>query len=248
MTDLERRLSDLADHIEWPDRDLSPIVRSRLAGKRSTSPLRLRWVAALAGVVVVTGLLVTPPGRTAVAEILGVVGIEIRWSDDVSAVDSHADLQLGDSVSLTAAVDSAEFALLVPGGLPGTPDAVYRDGDRVSTVWEAWADLPKVGDTGIGLLHMQFPARLDGALLSKRLGPSSAIETVVVRGRTAYWIDGGPHTVTYVDEFGVEREETTRLAGNVLLWEEDGVTHRLETALQRETAIAIAENLQPVEP
>lgn len=245
MTDLERRLSDLADHIEWPDRDLSPSVRSRLAGTPASRPMRLRWVAALGGIVVVAALLVTPAGRTAVAEVLGVVGIEIRWSDDVSAADSHRGLQLGDPVSLTEAVDSAPMTLLVPGGDPGPPDVVYRDGTRISTVWEPTTELPEVGDSDVGLLHMQFPARLDGALLSKRLGSSSAVETLIVRDRTAFWIDGGPHTVTYLDEFGVEREETTRLAGNVLIWEEDGVTHRIETALPRESAIVIAEDLQP---
>jgi hypothetical protein len=39
-------------------------------------------------------------------------------------------------------------------------------------------------------------------------------------------------------------EETTRLAANALLWEANGVNHRLETTGDLESALAIVETLE----
>jgi hypothetical protein len=41
------------------------------------------------------------------------------------------------------------------------------------------------------------------------------------------------------------REEPAWLSGNVLAWEENGVTHRLETMQTLEEALALAESLLP---
>ena len=74
----------------------------------------------------------------------------------------------------------------------------------------------------------------------------SAITATHVRGDLAFWIDGAAHTFMYLDADGQPQSEEYRLAGNVLLWEANGVTYRLESELTRETAIAIAESLLPV--
>ena len=41
-------------------------------------------------------------------------------------------------------------------------------------------------------------------------------------------------------------EDSARLTGNVLLWEAEGVTYRLESSLDLELSLAIAESLAPV--
>ena len=38
--------------------------------------------------------------------------------------------------------------------------------------------------------------------------------------------------------------KNARLAGNTLLWERDGITYRLEAALARDDAIAVAVSLR----
>ena len=77
-------------------------------------------------------------------------------------------------------------------------------------------------------------------------GPATSIETVSVAGNPGFWIDGAPHTFFLAcSEVDSEecREERYRLAGNVLLWEDDGVVLRLESALSREASLAIAASL-----
>jgi hypothetical protein len=58
-----------------------------------------------------------------------------------------------------------------------------------------------------------------------------------------YWLTGAPHVISYVDADGVVVDETVRLAGNVLLWEQDGVTFRIESLLSRAEALEIASSL-----
>jgi len=44
----------------------------------------------------------------------------------------------------------------------------------------------------------------------------------------------------YRDASGIIQTETLRLAGNTLIWEQDGVTFRLEAQVSREDALRIA--------
>ena len=240
---LESRLSELAEHIDWPSSDVSVGVRRRLDRR---SPVRppVAWVAAGSLAALVALGLVTPGGRSAIADVLGVVGIEIAWSEDSADVGTHRDLALGESVSAETAAARAGFVLLFPATTVGPPDFVYIDDSRVSTVWRPSPRLPEVGDSGVGLLHMQFLAELDGALLTKQLGSGATLTAVEVRGTVGFWIEGAPHLLTYLDTDGVERTETTRLAGNVLMWDEDGVTHRIESGLGQVRAVEIADDLQ----
>jgi hypothetical protein len=240
---LESRLAGLADHIDWPTRDLRTSVETRLADDGARRRPSIGWVAAAATAIALVVVILSPAGRTAVADLLGVVGIEIRWSDELS-VRMEGELDLGQRVTVAEAVGGTDFALLLPAALDH-PDAIFLESGRVATVWVASPDLPEAGDSGVGLLHLQFRAELDSALVSKRLGPDTSVQSVSVRGRTGFWIEGAPHVVTYLEN-GVEREETTRLAGNVLLWEQDGVTNRIESDLPLVDVLTIVASLQPV--
>jgi hypothetical protein len=60
------------------------------------------------------------------------------------------------------------------------------------------------------------------------------------------WIEGAPHVISYEDAAGIRVEEATRLAGNVLMWESDGVTHRLETTVGRQATLSLARSLQSI--
>ena len=53
------------------------------------------------------------------------------------------------------------------------------------------------------------------------------------------------HEFFYLDADGEPQPDTARLAANTLLWERDGVTYRLESALDRDAALAIARQLTP---
>jgi hypothetical protein len=60
------------------------------------------------------------------------------------------------------------------------------------------------------------------------------------------WIEGAIHTFTLLDQAGNPIEETTRLAANVLLWEINGVNHRLETTGDLQNSLAVVETLEPL--
>ncbi len=97
---------------------------------------------------------------------------------------------------------------------------------------------------GIGLLLGQFEGRLRPDLIKKITAGATRLRGADVGGLPAYWLSGAPHTFLYVDENGRIAEDNARLAGNVLLWERNGVTYRLESELSLEAAVAIAESLR----
>jgi hypothetical protein len=106
--------------------------------------------------------------------------------------------------------------------------------------------LPAAGDTGIGLILTQREERSDAYQGVKTVSPETEVEAVFVDGVHGFWIEGTPHTLVLVDETGMEREETRRLAANVLLWAKDGISYRLETTGDLALALAIAESLSPI--
>jgi hypothetical protein len=112
--------------------------------------------------------------------------------------------------------------------------------------------LPVSDETGVGALLTQFQGEADRNLIEKGLLDDGAEEThleaVMVGGEPGFWINGAPHAFFFVCyDAGECRQERYRLAGNVLIWEQDGVTLRLESALTREDALAVAESVSTLE-
>ncbi|MPZ52049.1 MAG: hypothetical protein GEU79_04825 [Acidimicrobiia bacterium] len=248
--DVKEMLADLATDVDWPDDgDLTGRIRSRLAvpvSRRSGRRLLRATLAILSAVVLIAAVLLIPAGREAVAELLGVAGIEIELTEDASS-DLGSDLDLGRPVSLREALDIVDFVVIVPDDEIGAPGGAYIDDEnRVTLVWGGGNPLPAAGDTEVGLLHTQFRSDDGATLLVKKVGPGTQIETVAVGDAPGFWIEGEPHVLRYLDGDGAVREESTRLAAHVLLWEADGVTHRIETTVSLEETLPIAESLRPV--
>ena len=66
---------------------------------------------------------------------------------------------------------------------------------------------------------------------------------ITVDGRRGYWISGGPHIVGVLDRNGDLYQDRTRLAANTLLVQDGDRILRIESALSRDEAIAIARTL-----
>jgi hypothetical protein len=163
-------------------------------------------------------------------------------------VPAGAHLRLGQALALAEARARVAFPVLTP-DLPelGAPDEVYLSdppaGGQVTLVYRAGPGRPvAAGETGVALLLAQFRA-LD-IFVGKGLGPGTRLEELTVNGGRGYWIEGGPHLLVYRDASGAVRDEMTRLAGNVLLWEQGGQTLRLEGALTKEAALRVAASLR----
>ncbi|MCI0542863.1 MAG: hypothetical protein L0Z49_00280 [Actinobacteria bacterium] len=237
MTDLERRLMAVSEVVDWPRGEVTERVRARIAVPRRRPQVWLR-VAVVALIVVVTFAVATPWGRQAVANLLGVTGITIRWGETTAEIGDELDL--GEMVNLQEAMGRVGFPLLVPDDPPAT---IYHDvmpsGGAIHMVWAADEPLP-AGDGDIGVLYSQF--QVSGSDGYFKTVDDSTVETMTVRGLAGFWIEGAEHYLAYWDE-EPPIEESTRLAGNVLAWHENGVTHRIETRGDLDSALALAESL-----
>jgi hypothetical protein len=244
---------------QWVSTPFSPRM-GRRAGDEGLAPglgPRGLWlVAALLLIALVSGLVLFPEARNAIADRLGLQGVSIRWVDEVPTPEPSrvgAPLLLGRPVTLDEAQAAVNFPVRIPTAAGfNAPNEIYLldqdNGAMVSFVYPAGPGLPATNQTGVGALLTQFRGEADRGLIEKGLSDDAArathLQAVAVSGEPGFWISGAPHgffVVCY--DVGECREERYRLAGNVLLWEQDGVTLRLESALSLKDALAIAESV-----
>jgi hypothetical protein len=109
-------------------------------------------------------------------------------------------------------------------------------------VWQSETGLPAAA--GVGILYSQFQVT-EAELFVKSLDTTVEVIELSVRGQRGFWIEGAPHYVVYRDASGALHEDAARLAGNVLAWEEGGVTHRIETIHSLEETLRLADSLRP---
>jgi hypothetical protein len=208
-----------------PEPDLVPRVRERLE-----RPSRRPWlILALAAVAAVGALLAIPQTRAAIFDLFHIGGVEVeRVATQPQAPNRAADL--GEPVSFDAAQDRVDFPLVAPDG----DFTTYYDGSvaggMVNLAWEGLVLSQWHGE------QLQFA--------QKQVGPGSRTVSVSVNGATGLWITGARHEIVYRDETGQVDAKTRRLVGNVLLWDRDGITYRLEGAKTRAEALAAVRNLR----
>jgi hypothetical protein len=258
---LERRLRALGPQLVVPDASgVATAVRRRIeAGDLPAGPVdvptlrttRRRVLVSLAVVLVLVLTLTLAIGRSrnAVADWLGLRGVEIeRTPEPVHGLGS--DLQLGRRVSLAEARDALGFEPLVAARAQyGPPDAIYVTdspaGGRVTFLYAPRSGLPPAAGSGVGLLITEFEATVDGPVLQKTAGPDTSIAVLEIDGRRAYWLEGAPHAVSFTDRDHKQFQEVSRLAGNTLLFARGPRTIRIESGLMRAEAIAVAGGMEP---
>jgi hypothetical protein len=244
---LERALVDLAIHLDHPTApDLPARVRARIEdavappGRR---PLRIRARVAIAAVaaLAVGGVTLGP----AIADWLGIDGVRVRQeAPPVTAVGQSLDL--GEAVSHDDAEAQVGFDLQVPGRL-GDPDELWIDHAAlvpiVTLVYRPRPGLPAAELTGAGALLSELRGAVDDRTVIDKFARDARVELVRVNGARALWIEGA-HEVAMLAPDGRIVVERVRLAANVLLWERDGITFRLESVLTRDAAIRIAASVR----
>jgi hypothetical protein len=150
----------------------------------------------------------------------------------------------GRPVSIAEAAEIAGFEPLLPAAL-GSPDRVWVDvaeisfegdtGSRIVLAWRPGPGLPRLQGTPWGAVLMQFEGEIDVA--SKLIfEDTGTVEPVFVDGRDAYFTSG-EHELDLLTDDGVRR---FRVTGNVVLWNDEGLALRLETALSKVEAIGLA--------
>jgi hypothetical protein len=238
VDDLERELRDLSAWLETPDApEVTARVRAQLA---APVPRRRRWRYYLAAALVALLVALLPPGRAALAD--AVAGL-LRFAGIIIATSPAPALPTGTPSPLPsqrpATLDEARRNVRFPIRLPaklGPPDQVLvADPDGTGTYRVA-----TLLYRGGALRIDAFDGRLDPVFQKQAGGPGA--DWVQVNGGFAVWI-GGPHALTYVDRAGQVRVETARLAASTLIWEQAGVSYRLEGDLTKLEAIEIANSL-----
>lgn len=269
--ELEAELQALGAELAYPVADVSVAVRARLADApsgrrrlRSASWLRTRprwrqsgpwlWrvaVAALAVVMATGAVLAASPGaREAVADWLGLRGVEIHYRDPSQQPPPlGATLSFGERVGSADARRGLSFPpLLPPPGVFGTPDEFYLSpfptGGRLTVVYRARDGLPVAAPGGEGLLLTQFRGGVSDVAIRKLLDGGVRLDQVTVSGGPGYWFGGEPHQLFFADADGQFFEDRSRLAGNTLVWLQGDLTLRLESALSKEDSIRLAESLR----
>lgn len=157
---------------------------------------------------------------------------------------------LGSVLGLGTALPLAEVEriagldlILPPDPAIGPPDVVYVAGERATVVWASRPGLPATGDHGVGLLISEFNGRVESGYYEKILGSGAKLTRVTVNGSPGYWISGPPHFFYYINPQGEAVDDSRREVGDVLIWSAGAVTYRLESGLDMESAIRLAETL-----
>ena len=265
LVDLERALAELADSLEFPDAsDLPERVVAELDRPAVVTPFvqrpavrRVLALAAAAIVIVGVVLVASPRARRAVADLLGIGGVAIRTSDTTFApVPSSTPSTISSTVSPPSPPTDPPGAISVEDGaaelgiVPPVPTALgppetttLRDG-RLSLQWPTSDTLPATRLPEVGALLTVFRGQVEEPLFEKVLQPGTTYERVSVDGQPAVWLGGEPHLFLYLGPTRDIEEEELRLAGNTLIWTVGPYTYRLESALDRDAAIAVAETVE----
>jgi hypothetical protein len=254
MSELERQLTQLGRELDWPATpDLSVGLREGLAPApvRRRRPLIFRrsLAIALAGLLVLAGgVFAAVPGvRDAVLEFFGLQGATVERREQLPNAPPRRPPDVGARTTLSAARDSLGFDPLVPEAA-GRPDGVFVDsevpGGRLSLEYRPRAGLPEARSTGLGLLVDEFRGDLSPDYAGKIAGQATHVERLRIDGEQAIWLEGAPHFFFYRAPGEPFREQSLRIAQNVLLLEHGNVLVRLEGAFGRARALELARSLR----
>ena len=216
--DLARELTALAAHVDWPE---TPELRLALEPRRGRRPIAA--ALAFAAVLALFAALAVPQSRGAILRFFHLGSATIVRVDKLPAAQERP-LEVG----LGAPVTRADAATLLKGTLllPSATAPLYRTGSAVSIVFSY---------KGAPVLLNEFP--YGSGFMKKLASGGTSIEPGGVEGVPSIWISGARHDFFFPSA-------SPRLAGNVLIWEQNGTTYRLESrSLSHADALALARSL-----
>ena len=248
MIDLERELRDLGEHLDHPAGDqIVRQLRTRLSNASSGASPRPQWPRRRAVATVIVSIaavlllaVAIPPSRDAIADLLGLGSHEVGRPDRVAVPPHHPPVTTSlpsgqvSSLSLESARQAVDFPIRVPGHVAATPQVTVDSSVPGGLVALAYPSFT--------LVEVASPPDV-AAGLAKLVAPESHVRVVAVRGRPGLWITGTHHQIPYLDRDGTVRRGSSRPTGHVLLWDEDGVTYRVEGFARQAAASEIASSI-----
>ena len=257
--DFETQLQSIASGMDYPPTpDIAGAVTRRLRVPRPRHTNRAIARSLVIVLVLLVSLLLIPPVRAAVLDFIQVGIVRIFRSEPeptleqipatrmpVTATPSPTLSSLiplleemAGETTLAGAQSLAGYPILLPTypASLGVPDRVFvQDAGKPMTIL-VWVD-PQKPDRVSMSLHF-IP---EGSWAVDKFEPSG-IEETNVGGTRAIWAIGPYPLRMRSGDLVIVR----MLNGHVLIWEETGVTYRLETDVTLEEAVKIAESLQPI--
>lgn len=223
------------------------------------------WLrVAAAACVVVVGVGAFEPSRSAIASWLGIGAVRIELVEradppttTTTAAHGHSSASAPvptssapepptstpvtlDATEIAAVADRLSFPLhLADPAVAGGPVAIALDPASGTT---PTSDVVTVTYPEFTLVELATLPNGQPSM-AKLLPPGTTVTPVTVAGRPGMWIAGDPHELMYLDREGRAQTDTVRQAGNVLLWEDGGITHRIEGLGSLDRAQAIAASL-----
>lgn len=241
--------------------DIAGAVHQRLKAKPSPSffhRTRLAWVAIV--ILVFVAMMAVPSVRAQVLEFLQIGAIRIFLSESTPMVTPDTSPEeTGSQLIMTATpisqpavypsiadlagettLDEAQNELDFPIQLPtypsdlGNPDRIFLQDFEGPAVLLVWLEPDQPEQIRMNLLIL-------GPDVFAQKGAPTLIAETSVNGQRAIWTEG-PHFLY----LGGSMYQTVTLVveGNILVWEQDGLTYRLETDLPLEEAVKVAESLE----
>jgi hypothetical protein len=242
---LGRALAGLASDVAFPPTPpMAQAVTSRLRAEREARirppfPSMALWSRRRVLVLVAVGIAAVLGLGFAARLVLGAAEIRVQPGVTPSG-PPLVPSGLGSSVPVAQVEDEVGFDVRLPAGPPPDEAYVFRTsaaGKAALFAWLAEAGGPSL--PGTPWRQMLIEIRGDERTLVKDVGRFEDATTVHVDGRRAFWIDT-PHELIVMTPDGAE---TFLIQANVLIWEDAGVTHRLETTLDQAAAIDLAETV-----
>lgn len=258
MSEFERwesQLQETARSFSYPPTpDIAGAVGGQIARRRAGLAPRRRASLALAAIVVlIVGLLLVPPVRAGILEVLRIGVVRINLVEPTVIPPPTAEptrtqptvtprptplssiLDLEGETTLAAAQARVDFPIRLP-SYPadlGAPNKVFVQDFGGPVLIFVWLD-------------DQQPDRVRLSMYQFAPGPYAektrpqVIKPVTVNGRPAIWGEGEHLLITRSG-----RDVMRRLVdGHVLVWTEGQATYRIETDLSESEAIRVAESLR----
>lgn len=260
----EKQLSSIAKGLDYPRTpDVAGSVMKRLPARgRGVRGERRRLAWSLTVILVlISSLMLIPPARAAILEFIQIGIVRIFRAEPTPVAPPQQEFpativpvtatpaatsealipileQMAGEMTLEEAQQIVRYPILLPSYPPdlGQPDRVFVQDAGGSVTFLIWTD-PQQPDEILMSLHMIPP----GSWAVDKMDPAR-IEETTVNGQRAVWAVG-----PYPIQFSNGNLDFIRLIdGHVLIWTDGRITYRLETEVDMEEAIRIAESLEPL--
>ncbi len=211
----------------------------RLRAAMARPVLRAAAAVLVVVAVVIASALVVPQSREALADFFGLSHVKVEIGPVLGPpppILSPGSFAEPATIASAQATVDFEIRLPVADGARMAPDAVYVEvrspgAEVVIAVYEEE--------------DFDLYQSANGFFGKGGIPSSDVLLETDVHGSEASWISRGGHLASSLDDQGRVVVETLRSVERAtLLWEEMGVTYRLETSLSLEEAVRIAESLR----